>query len=85
MRGEALILATLVVAAAPARAADVLAPPSASPTSAAPATPAAWPGFEISNCVSFRFETKPKVSTWGHVDWQLAGTQKTKVLIDASP
>ncbi len=47
MHGKASILATLIVAAAPARAADVLAPPSASPTSAAPATLPAWPGFEI--------------------------------------
>ena len=47
MRGRALILATLVVAAAPARAADVLTQSSPSPTSVAPATLAAWPGFEI--------------------------------------
>lgn len=48
MRGEAVILAGLVAAAVPARAADVFTPPSpSSPTNEAPMTPAVWPGFEI--------------------------------------
>lgn len=47
MRGGASILATLIVAAAPARAADVLTQTSLSPMNLAPATSAAWPGFEI--------------------------------------
>ncbi len=63
MRGGVLILATLIVATAPARAADVLTQPSPSSMSAASATLAAWPGFEIRRTEAVAALAWPRAAT----------------------